>query len=178
MVTTRFHFLLLPIATAAIALAACGGDSAGGSGSTKADFREAALKHARCMRDHGMDVPDPTFGPGGGVKMEVRGAPGDKLEMQRAEEACRKYLEAVRPPEPSAEEQRKFREEALRHARCMREHGIDFPDPTFGDGGRVEMKIEGGPGGLEPGNPRFDQAQKECAKYGGPKFGANRVGGK
>ena len=76
MVTTRFHFLLLPIAIAAIALAACGGDSPGDSGSTKADFREAALKHARCMREHGVDVPDPKFGPGGAVTMEMRGARG------------------------------------------------------------------------------------------------------
>lgn len=34
-------------------------------------FRDAALKFAKCMRKHGVDVPDPTFtqgaGPGGGA---------------------------------------------------------------------------------------------------------------
>jgi hypothetical protein len=178
MATNRVHFLILPIAVGAIALAACGGDSSGGSRSSKADFREAALKHARCMREHGLDVPDPKFGPGGEVQLEMRGGGADKLKMQRAEEDCRKYLEAVRPPELSPEQEQKFREEALKHARCMREHGIDMPDPTFGEGGKVQMKIDGGSGGIGPGNPRFEEAQKECAKYGGPKFGVNSAGGK
>jgi hypothetical protein len=175
----NFRSLAVPIAIGSIALAACGGgDSGGGSGNSEADFREAALKHARCMREHGLDVPDPKFGPGGGVQMEMRGEGVDKLKMQRAQEACRKYLEAVRPPELSPEQEQKFREEALRHARCMREHGIDFPDPTFGEGGKVRMRIEEGPGGVGPGNPRFEDAQRACAKFGGPKFGVNRVGGK
>jgi hypothetical protein len=171
--------LIVPVAVATIALAACGsGGSGGGSGSSEADFREAALKHARCMREHGLDVPDPKFGPGGGVQLEMRGEGADKHKVQRAEEACRKYLEAVRPPELSPEQEQKFREEALRHARCMREHGIDFPDPTFGEGGKVQMKIEGGPGVVGPGNPRFEQAQKACAKFGGPKFGMTKGPGK
>jgi hypothetical protein len=170
---------IVPVAVATIALAACGGGgSGGGSGSSEADFREAALKHARCMREHGLNVPDPKPGAGGKMEFGLGGDGADKLKVQRAEEACRKYLEAVRPPELSKEQEQKFREEALRHARCMREHGIDFPDPKFGEGGRVEMRIDGGPGGVGPGNPRFDEAQKACAKFGGPKFGVNRVGGK
>jgi hypothetical protein len=179
MATNRFHVLTAPIAAASIALAACGGSDSsggsGGSGSSQADFREAALKHARCMREHGVDVPDPKVGAGGAIQLDMRADEDDKLKVQRAEEACRKYLEAVRPPELSPEQEREFREEALKHARCMREHGIDMPDPTFGADGRVEMKLDGGVG---PGNPRFDEAQRECAKYGGPKFGVNRVGGK
>jgi hypothetical protein len=177
MPTNRFHLLALPIAIGSLALAACGSESADGSGSTKADFREAALKHARCMREHGIDVPDPKPGPGGGIQLEMRADGTDKLKVQRAEEACRKYLEAVRPPELSEEQEQKFREEALKHARCMREHGIDMPDPTFGEGGEVRMKLDGGPGGVGPGNPRFDEAQRECAKFGGPKFSV-RAGGK
>jgi hypothetical protein len=173
MATNRFHFLALPIATASIALTACGGgDSAGASGDSKADFREAALKHARCMREHGVDVPDPKPGPDGGIRLEIRADEADKLTVQRAEEACRKFLEDVRPPELSPEKEREFREEALKHARCMRANGIDMPDPTFGQGGKVEMRLDGGVG---PGNPRFDEAQRKCSKYGGPQFGVEKV---
>jgi hypothetical protein len=158
---------IVPVAVATIVLAACGGGGSGnGTGSSKADFREAALKHARCMREHGVNMSDPKFGPGGAMTQEMRGDGADKLKMQRAEEACRKYLDAVRPPELSKEQEQKFREEALRHARCMREHGIDFPDPQFGEGGTIRQKI--GPGaGINPDDPRFQDAMKACAKVGG-----------
>jgi hypothetical protein len=172
MATNRFHFLALPIAIASVALTACGGgDSPGASGGTEADFRESALKFARCMREQGIDMPDPTFGAGGKVAIEVRGDPGGKLAMERAEKACRKYQ--PRPRTLSPEDEREFRERALRHARCMREHGIDMPDPTFGEGGGVEMRMGGDVG---PGNPRFDEAQRKCSKYG-PKFGLTRKAG-
>jgi hypothetical protein len=174
MATQRFHLLALPIAVVSIALAACGGsDSPSDSGPTEADFREAALKHARCMREHGIDVPDPKFGPGGRVQMEVRGRPADKQAFGRAEEACGKYLEAVRPPELSPEQQREFREQALKHARCMREHGIEMPDPTVGEGG-VAMRL---PEGLGPESPGFDEAERACSKHQ-PKRGVTIGGGK
>jgi hypothetical protein len=172
MATNRLHLLALPIAIGSIALAACGDESSGGSGGSKADFREAALKHARCMREHGVNVPDPKPGPGGGIQLEMRADAGDRLRVERAEEACSKYLEDVRPPELSPQQEREFREQALKHARCMREHGIDIPDPTFGEGGKVEMRLGGAVG---PGNPRFEAAQKECSKYG-PKLGVTRGG--
>jgi hypothetical protein len=87
---TNFRFLAVPIAIGSIALAACGGgDTSGGSGSSKADFREAALGHARCMREHGIDFPDPKFGPGGGVRMEMRADGVDKAKIKSSEEACR-----------------------------------------------------------------------------------------
>jgi hypothetical protein len=173
MATNRLHLLALPIAIGSIALAACGGDSAGGSGGSKADFREAALKHARCMREHGVNVPDPKPGPDGGMRFEMRVDGADKLKVERAEEACRKYLEDVRPPELSPEQEREFREQALKHARCMRENGIDMPDPTFGEGGGVQQRLGSDVG---PGNPRFDAAQRKCAKYG-PKFGLTKKAG-
>jgi len=43
-------------------------------------FRDAALKFAKCMRKHGVDVPDPTFtqgaGPGGGAPAAGGGTGG------------------------------------------------------------------------------------------------------
>jgi hypothetical protein len=169
----RFGFLALLIATASIALAACGGaDSPDRSGNSEADFREAALKHARCMRQHGIDMPDPTFGGGTNKdEIELQRPAGGKQAFQRAEDACRKYLDAVRGPELSPEQEREFRENALRHARCMREHGIDLPDPTFSEG-RVQMRL---PNGLRPENPRFQEAASKCLEYD-PKARLRRAG--
>lgn len=164
MATIRFGLLTLPMACASLALAACGeGNSSTGSPrDEKAEFREAALRYAECMRRHGVDVPDPSPGEGG-IVLRGPGPNGNTAAFERAQEACRKHLEDVRPPELSEEEERELREQALRHARCMREHGVDMPDPTFGEGGKVQMKIEGG---IDPESPAFQEAQRACGEIG------------
>ena len=43
---------------------------------------------------------------------------------------------------------------------CMREHGIDMPDPQFGESGAVQQRI-GGPAST-PTDPKFQAAQKAC----------------
>ena len=48
----------------------------------------------------------------------------------------------------SAAEKEEFKKAALANARCMREHGIDFPDPKFEPDGGARVKIGKG---LEPG---------------------------
>jgi hypothetical protein len=164
MAFTRFYLLTLPIATASLAFAACGEDdsSTGSERGGEADFRDAALDYAECMRRNGVDMPDPSPGRGGGILLRApdRGEEGGTT-FQRAEDKCRHHLEDARPPELSEEQQREFRERALRHAQCMREHGIDMPDPTFGEDGRVEMRFEG-----DAEDPAFREAQEACAKYG------------
>ncbi len=66
-------------------------------------------------------------------------------------------------------------EGALAFARCMREQGIDFPDPEFPEEGGARVRI--GPGtGIDPSSPKFQRAQKACAKElkGGPFGGPQR----
>jgi hypothetical protein len=163
MAINRFHLLTLPLAGASLALAACGEDGSGGSGGdSRAAMREAALDFAECMRRNGVDVPDPAPGQGGRITFRGTG-PGDTAAFERAQEKCRKHLEDARPPELSEEEQREFRERALRHAQCMRDHGIDMPDPTFGDGGAVRMRMGEG---IDPNDPAFQEAQEACARFG------------
>jgi hypothetical protein len=182
MLTNRFAFLALPLSAASLLLAACGGD--GGTptaGSSRQELRDAALKYAQCMRKHGVDMPDPQFN-GGGMSMQI-GGPGTaripKATLDTAQRACRKIMEDVKPPSMSKEDQAKAREAGLKMARCMRAHGIDFPDPQFGKGGEIRQKI-GGPGSdINPQDPRFQQAMTACQKAsggrgpgGGPMFQA------
>jgi hypothetical protein len=177
MATNRLSLLVVPVAAASLAVAACGGgDPSASAADTRAKMHDAALQFARCMREHGVNVPDPKPGNGG---IMIQGGPGDKSRMDRAQRACQKYLEKVKPPAPSPEQEREMRENALAHARCMREHGIDFPDPTFQGGGRVTMKF---PEGVDPQSPAFQAAEKACAKYqpknGSLNFKAEPGGGK
>ena len=42
----------------------------------------------------------------------------------------------------------------------MREHGIDFPDPTFSADGGAQIKLERGK--VDPEDPDFKAAEKAC----------------
>ena len=133
----RRHQLYAALAIApllALSLAACGG-KANASTPTTQDRQAQALQFARCMRDHGVDMPDPST-DGGGVRMQINGHI-DKSKVDAAMKACQQYL-------PRAADGRNlenlkndpaFQQAQLSFARCMRDHGIDMPDPGTNDNG-------------------------------------------
>ena len=193
-------------------LAACGGGGSGdaqvaslggASGATsttaaqtEADTQQAMLDFAKCMREQGIDMPDPEFDENGngGIRVGVVGKPGemDEAKMEAAQKACQAYMDKVRanapPPDPAKEEEQK--QKMLAFAQCMRDHGIDMPDPEIStdDKGGVLVK-QGGPG-VDPESPGFQDAQEACQKEvglddmmatrsagGGPATGSNDSGG-
>jgi hypothetical protein len=156
----------------ALVLAACGGGgggdsdgvaSLGGQGSTTGttatgsqDPQEAALEYTQCMREHGVDMADP--GPNGELQLNVR--PGNREKVENAQKACEHLLENARP-RLTEEQQNVMQDALLEFAQCMREHGIDMPDPVFGEGGRVTQR--GTPGsGANPESPKYKQAEEAC----------------
>lgn len=153
----------LATAACALALAACGGEDTGSAGEAgnrvtlQQRAQDASLKFARCMRENGVDMPDPKQTANGMTLIEPP-ANGDPATLQRAREACAKYLSAGLPA-PSAEEKQAAGESALKFARCMREQGIDMPDPS-GEGIAI-----GPDSGLNPQDPAFQRAQKACQKH-------------
>jgi hypothetical protein len=172
-------------------VATLGGDSASGSNDgsgsddggelTDAERQDAFRKFAQCMRDHGIDMADPQFegGDGGGGGVIINGGPAageekqDPENFEAADKACQKHLEGVideRKGQLDPEEEERMKERALDFAKCMREHGIDMPDPQFEEGGRMTQQL--GPGGIDPNDPEFQEAQEECADEAGlPKPG-------
>jgi hypothetical protein len=144
-----------------LVLTACGAEEPASEGDRRTEAREAMLAFAKCMREQGIDMPDPQFDGG---RVTQRG-PEERVspeKMEKAEGACRKYMEDVEPPETSPEQQQEMKERALAHAQCMREHGLEnFPDPTFDEDGGAQIRI--GPGsGLDPEDPDFQAAEKAC----------------
>jgi hypothetical protein len=154
-----------------LALAACGGggdsdgvasltgttgqtttDGSQGSGDGEQDRQEAALAFARCMREHGVDFPDPVNG-----RFDFRQERGDQQKVEEAQRACQHILEDAAPPFDE-EQQAEMRDAALEFAKCMRRHGVDMPDPTFPQGGGMLMRM---PRGAED-DPQFEDAQKAC----------------
>ena len=172
------------VATASLVVAGCGSDketpaSPSSSKGMSAADKKALLQFSQCMRDHGVNMPDPQFS-GGGAKVTMRDDKGADPEKQReAEKACQKYQDKVKPPSMSEADQKKMREAALKNAQCMRDHGIDFPDPQFGEDGRMTQKLGGPNSGVDPNSQKFQDAMKACQKDapGGMVFGGGPDGG-
>ncbi|MGP3964098.1 hypothetical protein ACTWPT_49855 [Nonomuraea sp. 3N208] len=162
--------LLLVVVPLMLALAACGGAAAKDDGvasanggvtsagptaspSAKADPQEAALKFAKCMREHGIDMPDPKV-DGGNFEISLpRGVTPEKAE--KAHKACEHLMESAIPEgeKPSAEDY----DQMVKFAQCMREQGIDMPDPKPGEPMRIRMK-----GGSKE---KMDAAHKACEQH-------------
>ena len=148
------------------------------------DPQEAMLAFVDCMRDHGVDMPDPEFTADGGVIMRadgggdapeqgMSGGPGDP-GFDEAQEACGSLIEGtVRDIDP--EQQAEIQAQALAFAQCMREHGVEMPDPRFDADGRVSIMVGG------PDSPRIDPdvmqaAQEACGGLMGPGAPAGPAG--
>lgn len=131
----------------------------------KMSDQERALRFAQCMRQHGVDMPDPKFDGKGGVSVTV-GKGVDKSKVDAATQQCKQYSpDAGRPPKPANPKQIA---EGRRISACMRANGVPkFPDPNP-DGG---IAIKGGPGtGIDPESPAFKAAQKKCQPAGAGGF--------
>lgn len=150
-----------------------GGGGEGDTGEAEPSPEEAFLEYAACMRGEGIDMPDPEYVDGGdgtgGIVVSRRneGDAGeqeplvdpDSDEFQAAEAECSPILEAVVGEiEIDPEQQAENREQMLAFSECMREHGVDYPDPEFGSDGRVTMSVE--MGGQDPDD--FAAAQAAC----------------
>jgi hypothetical protein len=139
-----------------------------------ADPEEAMLAFAECMREHGVDMPDPQTDGGGGGVIDITGD-ADDATFQDAQEACEPLMEnAMGDIEIDPEQQAEMEEQMLAFAECMREHGVDMPDPVFGSDGRVT--VNGGPG-PEVESDEFEAAAEECGQDGGMVLHAAPAGG-
>lgn len=156
-----------------LALAACGGDGGGESngvaslggqngttGTTTTtgsqDPQQAALEYTQCMRENGVDMADPS--PDGELRLNV--GRGNREKVENAQRKCEPLLENARP-RLTEEQQNLMQEAQLEFAKCMREHGIDMPDPVFGEGGRVTQRLTPG-SGMSPEDPKFKEAEEAC----------------
>ena len=167
----RTHTLLAALLLSlALILAGCGsgggsdGDVASATGKGKNDSKDAdstskedrqaqGLKFAKCMREHGVEMEDPKEG-----RIAIKSGPGQQKTMEKAQEACQKYL-----PQISGSDRKAMKENALEFSQCMRENGVEkFPDPK---GGMMRMNED------IAKDPDFKKAQEACQKFmGGPKI--------
>ncbi len=167
----RIHRITGLVLGAALLLAGCGakgddaskvasistprsaGTNAPADNSGKSD-EDKMRDYAKCMREHGIDMPDPKpAGEGGGMAITLGGDGTDMGKMEAAQKACKQLMPNGGEPKPMSPEEL---DKARQQAKCMREHGIDMPDPD--PTGKGAMRI-GGPGD-DPS--KFEAAAKAC----------------
>jgi hypothetical protein len=201
-ISTRLT-LVAVVPLMALLAAACGGTgnaSTGASTGASAAEREAALLNfSKCMRQHGVNIPDPTVDANGNVQLRPpqgssAGATNgstqsasQRQKFQTAQNACRKYLQGVFQGFSQAD-RTKLQDAAVKYAQCMRAHGYNLPDPNFnsqpspGSGGAVR----GGPfSNVNRNDPAFKKANQACQSIftnaglpaGGAGFGGGNPGG-
>lgn len=160
------------VATAALALAACGAktdsaqvaslaaDASAAASTTattalsQADTQAAMLSYASCMRDHGVDMADPTFdangniqggfGRGGGANVDFR-----STEFQTAQDACSSLIQGITfggGPGGGGFDRTTIQDAFNSFTKCLRTEGVQVDDITLGNG------PGGGPGGGPPAN--------------------------
>ncbi|MDP9072203.1 MAG: hypothetical protein M3N68_13165 [Actinomycetota bacterium] len=125
------------------------------------DPEKAALAFARCMRENGVDMPDPETGGDGMVLMQPGDGPLPSEEkMTEAAKSCDHLMKEAGPPKLSPEDQSRLQDAMVAFARCMRENGVDLPDPEPGEGGGMRMRV--GDPRADPQSPAFQAAEKKC----------------
>ncbi|SDT43549.1 hypothetical protein [Jiangella sp. DSM 45060] len=164
--STRRGSRLLPVVALVltVALTACGSDDGGdddvsaagtgGGGSTSdggggsggvTDPEQAELDFYACMRENGVDMPDPD-----------PGQPGVQLQLPPGSEAAMEECRSLLPNGGEMQETSPDDLESLRaFTECMRENGVDMPDPAAD--GRLTM-----PAGVDPQSAEFQAAMTTC----------------
>ena len=162
------------------------------------DPKDAMLAYAKCMREHGVNLQVSSDGNGLSGTITGNGGSGSGPALSSAvplapssgapssqapagnvtgqdpardaDTACRSLLPAAGVGAPHAPPAPAVVDQMLAFAKCMRDHGVDYPDPKF-DGGAISIQI-GGPGSnVDPSSQAFQDAQKACGSTlpgGGP----------
>lgn len=158
--------IILLVTALALVLVACGGGDDDGvatldsttttvaasdadGGSVAEQDEERLLAFAACMRDNGIeDFPDPRLNADGSVDFGADDRPFADVEEDVAEaafEACADELAGVSfAPGGENFDLTAIEDALVEFASCMREQGVDVPDPDF------SSFLLGGEGGISP----------------------------
>ncbi|NRQ31053.1 hypothetical protein HII36_04280 [Nonomuraea sp. NN258] len=114
------------------------------------------------MRENGVPVRDPR--ESGRLSAADTGVGQETLE--KAQQACRQHVQPAAGDRPNADDAGVM-DKYLAYAACMRENGVDLPDPKAGADGEIVMEPK-----TATDSPQYVAANKTCASKlpggGGP----------
>ena len=155
--------------------ASSGGDAA----DAEMTDEELALAFAECMRDEGVDFPDPTVAADGSVSLIPPGGAAslnfdpDDPAVSDAGDVCSPLLEGASFLPTGDDDLTELEDNLLAFAECLRDQGLDVADPDL-DAGFSPQAIFGGT--FDPNDPANADAIAECQGVfgpGGPLGGGN-----
>jgi len=125
---------------------------------TEAQSDQDMLNYARCMRAHGVNMPDPVHIPGhSGLSLVTSSSPPPS---RAATAACSHFLGAVIQAKQAAMTPARLAALAS-YARCMRAHGIAMLDPT--SAGQLNLgNVPGISSDFGRNSPQFRGADAAC----------------
>ena len=135
-----------------------------------ASDEERALNFARCMRDEGVNFPDPAVNADGSIDMLGNGTPGslqpNSDSFQSATEVCGPIVAGASFLPGADIDEAVAQENLLAFAQCLRDLGFDVIDPKLSD------VLADGPGALarafgenfDPTDPANADAVQECQR--------------
>jgi hypothetical protein len=169
----RGRFAAAAVALTAVLLAGCssGGHPAavaslagtsGPSGTTarhgpltQAQRNALAVDFARCMRSHGVDMPDPQPTGRGGLSMDGP-VNQNQAVLRPAQQACEPLIQPIVNEKMASANSPENLARLLQFVRCIRQHGVpDMPDPTAQ--GAISF-----PQGSDKTSPQMRQAVQAC----------------
>ncbi|WP_171074609.1 hypothetical protein [Nonomuraea basaltis] len=165
--------MILICAAALLALPACastpeqaaappaGSASASASASSTGGTEDSLARWMTCMRDNGVPVEDPR--ESGRLSAADTGVSQEVLE--KAQEACRQYVQPAAGDRPNANDP-SVMDKYLAYAACMRDNGVDMPDPKADANGEIVMEPK-----TATDSPQYVKANKACQSKlpgGGP----------
>jgi hypothetical protein len=180
---TRNSILALFTVTA-LSVAACTSGEGGGDvaslaptssdavGSAEADgsvdAEEAMLAFTQCLRDGGIDIDDPIIDENGNPQLppiedQTVVPDGGDFEPDATMKAmddvmagCQHHLDGLTFNATEHGDLVDIQDTFVAYAQCMRDHGIDMPDPDFSAGGMIDLSS------ADPSDDGYEEAHGEC----------------
>ncbi|MBT8211758.1 MAG: hypothetical protein KJN71_01300 [Acidimicrobiia bacterium] len=171
----------ITILVIALLAAACGGSDensgiatldettttvAGDQGQSGQTDEEILLEFTGCMRSEGVELGDPIVDANGFATLDFESFGDiDQDDAEAAFSECGSLLEGLAFGFDQIDTT-DFRDTLLEFSQCMRDQGVDFPDPDFSNLFQIPQDGEGeftGPfGDLDPTDPDIEAAFAQC----------------
>ena len=153
----RRYATLAVVGLFVVGSAACGRDEGASSTTPTTRSPDAALaEYSRCMKAQGVDVPT-------GPSVNDNGAddPTKDPAFKAADEACKHHLRGIVSEDQTSNTIPNDTQNAmLKYARCMRDNGVEMPDPSSsGLVGRM------GDTDVDPSSPAYKSAHGKCKQH-------------